>query len=125
MFLFGRGAPKKFCTLLRFCTIYKMSLQENIEKKIFVPPPESLRGGHFCCPPLNCSGGGQFSVGGTVPPLKLLRGGLSPCPPPCIRSCMYIFGLRVGVKSRKDRREAVVSLCENCTNSMNTASFSM
>ena len=85
-----------------------MSLQQNNKKKS-LSPPESLRGGgHFCCPPLNCSEGRH------TPPV-----------PPCIRSCMYIFGLRVGVKSRKDRRDAVVSLCENCTNSMNTASFSM
>ena len=54
-----------------------MSLQENIEKKIFVPP-------------LNCSGGGQFS-GGAVPPLKLLGGGDCPTFPPCIRSCIYIY----------------------------------
>ena len=33
----GRGGTE-FCILLRFCTIYIMSLQENIKKKIFVPP---------------------------------------------------------------------------------------
>ena len=47
----GTGGGTEFCTLLRFCTIYIMSLQENIKKKIFVPPPESLRGGAFWLSP--------------------------------------------------------------------------
>ena len=53
-----------------------MSLQEIIKKKIFVPP-------------LNCSGGGQFS-GGDSPPLKLLRGGTVPYSPP-VSALVYIY----------------------------------
>ena len=60
-----------------------MSLQENVEKKIFVPPPESLRGGeHFVClPPPELLRRGTILRGGRSPPLKLLRGGQSPIPP--------------------------------------------
>ena len=60
-----------------------MSLQENVKKKSLSPPPESLRGGHFGCPPLNCSGGGQFSGRGGSPPPEIAQGGgQSPIPPP-------------------------------------------
>ena len=68
-----------------------MSLQENIKKKIFVPPLNHSGGGHFGCPPLNCSGGGQSSGGGTVPPPEIAQGGDSPLFPPLYPLlCMYI-----------------------------------
>ena len=67
-----------------------MNLQENIEKKIFVPPLSHSGGGHFCCPPPELLRRGTILRGGTVPPLKLLRGGTVPYSPPCIRSCTYI-----------------------------------
>ena len=59
-----------------------MSLQENIKKKIFVPPLNHSGGGHFGCPPPELLRRGTILRGGTVPPLKLLRGGQSPIPPP-------------------------------------------
>ena len=45
-------------------------------------------------PPLNCSGGGQFS-GGDSPPLKLLRGGTVPYSPPLYPLlCMtYVYSI--------------------------------
>ena len=84
----GKGGDRiqdeggKFCTILRFCTIYQMNLQENIEKKIFVPPLSHSGGGHFCCPPPELLRRGTILRGGTVPPLKLLRGGTVPYSPP-------------------------------------------
>ena len=54
----------------------------------FYPPPESLRGGYFGCPPPELLRRGTILRGGTVPPLKLLRGGTVPYSPPCIRSCI-------------------------------------
>ena len=45
-----RGGTE-FCTLLRFCTIYIMSLQENIKKKIFVPPLNHSGGDILAVPP--------------------------------------------------------------------------
>ena len=59
-----------------------MNLQENIEKKIFVPPLSHSGGGHFCCPPPELLRRGTILRGGTVPPLKLLRGGTVPYSPP-------------------------------------------
>ena len=38
------------------------------QEKNLCPPPESLRGDILAVPPLNCSGGGQFSGGGQSPP---------------------------------------------------------
>ena len=93
----GKGGDRiqdeggKFCTILRFCTIYQMNLQENIEKKIFVPPLSHSGGGHFCCPPPELLRRGTILRGGTVPPLKLLRGGTVPYSPPCIRSCTVLY----------------------------------
>ena len=97
----------KFCTILRFCTIYQMNLQENIEKKIFVPPLSHSGGGHFCCPPPELLRRGTILRGGTVPPLKLLRGGQSPIPPPCIRSCIYIYMYNAYKKYTKHIRQSV------------------
>ena len=59
-----------------------MSLQENIKKKIFVPPLNHSGGGHFGCPPPELLRRGTILRGGTVPPLKLLRGGTVPYSPP-------------------------------------------
>ena len=54
------------------------------QEKNLCPPPESLRGGDILAvPPLNCSGGGQFSGGGDGPPPEITQGGgQSPIPPP-------------------------------------------
>ena len=51
----------------RFCIIYEMSLQENIKKKIFVPPLNHSGGGHFGCPPPELLRRGTILRGGTVP----------------------------------------------------------
>ena len=68
-----------------------MSLQENIKKKIFVPPLNHSGGGHFGCPPPELLRRGTILRGGTVPPLKLLRGGgQSPIPPP-VSALVYIY----------------------------------
>ena len=79
-----------------------MSLQENIKKKIFVPPLNHSGGGHFGCPPPELLRRGTILRGGTVPPLKLLRGGTvpplkllrgggqSPIPPP-VSALVYIY----------------------------------
>ena len=85
-----RGGTE-FCTLLRFCTIYIMSLQENIKKKIFVPPLNHSGGGHFGCPPPELLRRGTILRGGQSPPWNCSGGGQSPIPPPCIRSCIYIY----------------------------------
>ena len=68
-----------------------MSLQENIKKKIFVPPLNHSGGDILAVPPLNCSGGGQFSGGDSPPPKIAQGGGQSPILPPCIRSCIHIY----------------------------------
>ena len=68
-----------------------MSLQENIKKKIFVPPLNHSGGGHFGCPPPELLRRGTILRGGTVPPPEIAQGGDSPLFPPCIRSCMYIY----------------------------------
>ena len=106
----GREAPKKFsvpppellrggdrggtefCTLLRFCTIYIMSLQENIKKKIFVPPLNHSGGGHFFCPPPELLRRGTILREGTVPPPEITQGGDSPLFPPPVSAlvCIYI-----------------------------------
>ena len=57
-----------------------MSLQENIKKKIFVPPPESLRGGTFW-----------------LSPPELLRGGTVPYSPP-VSALEYIYMIYVYIK---------------------------
>ena len=56
-------------------SVLSKKIQENIKKKICVPPLNHSGGGDILAvPPLNCSGGGQSSGGG--PP------GQSPIPPP-------------------------------------------
>ena len=67
-----------------------MSLQENIKKKIFVPPLNHSGGGHFGCPPPELLRRGTILRGGTVPPLKLLRGGDSPLFPPPVSALAYV-----------------------------------
>ena len=68
-----------------------MILQENIKKKIFVPPLNHSGGGTFwLSPPLNCSGGGQFS-GGDSPPPEIAQGGDSPLFPPPVSALVYIY----------------------------------
>ena len=60
-----------------------MSLQENIKKKIFPPPPESLRGGTFwLSPPPELLRRGTILRGGKVPPPQIAQGGDSPLVPP-------------------------------------------
>ena len=86
----AQGGGTEFCTLLRFCTIYIMSLQENIKKKIFVPPLNHSGGEHFGCPPPELLRRGTIlRGGGTVPLLKLLRGGTVPYSPP-VSALVYI-----------------------------------
>ena len=57
-----------------------MSLQENIKKKIFVPPLNHSGGGHFGCPPPELLRRGTILRGGDSPPPR--GGGQSPIPPP-------------------------------------------
>ena len=60
-----------------------MSLQENIKKKIFSPPPESLRGGDILAvPPWIAQAGDNSQGGGSPPPENCSGGGQSPIPPP-------------------------------------------
>ena len=76
-----------------------MSLQENIKKKIFVPPLNHSGGGHFGCPPPELLRRGTILRGGTVPPLKLLRGGQSPSPPP-VSALEYIVSFLNSINSK-------------------------
>ena len=68
-----------------------MSLQENIKKKIFVPPPESLRGGTFWLSPPWIAQAGDNSQGGDSPPPEIAQGGDSPLVPPPVSALVYIY----------------------------------
>ena len=73
----GAKRPKKFfCPPLSSSggdrggdSLALLQFKKISRKKYLSPPPESLRGGDILAVPrpLNCSGGGQFSGGGTVP----------------------------------------------------------
>ena len=67
-----------------------MSLQENIKKKIFVPPLNHSGGGHFGCPPPELLRRGTILRGGQSPPEIAQGGGQSPIPPP-VSALVYIY----------------------------------
>ena len=68
-----------------------MNLQENIEKKIFVPPPESLRGGTFLLSPPWIAQAGDNSQGGDSPPPEIAQGGDSPLFSPPVSALVYVY----------------------------------
>ena len=96
----GRGGTE-FCTLLRFCTIYIMSLQENIKKKIFVPPWITQGGDILAVPPPWIAQAGDNSQGGNSPPPEIAQGGTQRTftPSPCICSCIDTYW-EEGMKSK-------------------------
>ena len=72
---------------------------KKISRKKSLSPPWITQGGDILAvPPLNCSGGGQFSGGGQSPPWNCSGGGQSPIPPPCIRSCIHILSYKCNLQ---------------------------
>ena len=68
-----------------------MSLQENIKKKIFVPPLNHSGGGHFGCPPPELLRRGTILRGGTVPPPEIAQGGGTVPYSPPVSALVYIY----------------------------------
>ena len=67
-----------------------MSLQENIKKKIFVPPLNHSGGGDILAVPPWIAQAGDNSQGGDSPPPEIAQGGDSPLVPPPVSALVYI-----------------------------------
>ena len=87
----GDSPPPEIALSKDFAPFIKWVYKKISRKKSLSPPWITQGGDILAVPPLNCSGGGQFSGGGQSPPWNCSGGGQSPSPPPCIRSCIYIY----------------------------------
>ena len=87
----GDSPPPEIALSKDFAPFIKWVYKKISRKKSLSPPWITQGGDILAVPPLNCSGGGQFSGGGQSPPWNCSGGGQSPIPPPCIRSCIYIY----------------------------------
>ena len=78
----GDGPPPEIALSKDFAPFIKWVYKKISRKKSLSPPWITQGGDILAVPPLNCSGGGQFSGGGQSPPWNCSGGGQSPIPPP-------------------------------------------
>ena len=85
----GDSPPPEIALSKDFAPFIKWVYKKISRKKSLSPPWITQGGDILAVPPLNCSGGGQFSGGGQSPP-EIAQGGTVPYSPP-VSALVYIY----------------------------------